>query len=101
MYKSSKALQLAAYPAGGKLYGEGVNQGIFDPKLTTLGTKTIYYEYVSENGCKATQNVKVTIVDTSASLCTETKYDTITVTKNVTKYDTVIVTKTKYEFAMK
>ena len=107
MYKSSKALQLAAYPAGGKLYGEGVNQGIFDPKLTTLGTKTIYYEYVSENGCKATQNVKVTIVDTSASLCTETKYDTVTVTKTITKhdtitvknniYDTVIINKTKYD----
>ena len=105
VYKSSKALQLGVYPAGGKLYGDGVNQGMFDPQLTSLGTKTITYEYVSENGCKATKNVKITVVDTTASLCTETKYDTIHVTKydtvtftnTITKYDTVIVNKTKYD----
>ena len=105
VYKSSKALQLGAYPAGGKLYGEGVNQGMFDPQLTSLGTKTITYEYVSENGCKATKNVKITVVDTSASLCTETKYDTIQVTKydtvtytnTITKYDTITVKTNVYD----
>jgi hypothetical protein len=85
VYKSSKALQLRAYPSGGKLYGDGVNQGMFDPQLTSLGTKTITYEYLSENGCKATKNVKITVVDTTGSLCTVTKYDTIT----LTKYDTI------------
>ena len=95
MYKLDEPLNLVAYPSGGKLTVEGIETSTFYPKNGTLGTKKIKYSYTSAENCSAEKTFKITIVDSSASLCTETKYDTI----HVTKYDTVTFTNTitKYD----
>lgn len=38
-------------PAGGIFSGPGVSSGIFDPSVTGPGTFTIWYKYITLNGC--------------------------------------------------
>ena len=105
MYKLDEPLNLVAYPSGGKLTVEGIETSTFSPKNGTLGTKKIKYSYTSAENCSAEKTFKITIVDSSASLCTETKYDTIQVTKydtvtftnTITKYDTITVKNNLYD----
>jgi hypothetical protein len=105
MYKLDEPLNLVAYPSGGKLTVEGVETTTFNPKNGTLGAKKIKYSYTSAENCSAEKTFKITIVDTTASLCTETKYDTIQVTKydtvtftnTITKYDTITVKTNVYD----
>ena len=39
-------------PEGGEYSGPGVTDGMFDPEAAGLGTHTITYTYVSDNGCE-------------------------------------------------
>jgi len=41
----------SAVPIGGTYYGVGVVNGVFNPTLAGIGTKSIYYLYTDSNGC--------------------------------------------------
>jgi gliding motility-associated-like protein len=51
---------LTGVPAGGTWSGPGVNNGIFDPKLLTPNTYTLYYEYV-QGLCVSRDSMEVVI----------------------------------------
>jgi PKD repeat protein len=48
-------------PAGGTYSGQGVVDGFFDPMIAHLGTHTLTYTYMDENGCEnfAVQDIVV------------------------------------------
>jgi hypothetical protein len=48
-------------PPGGIYSGVGVVDGFFDPSLAHLGTKTITYTYVDENGCENFAEQTITV----------------------------------------
>lgn len=103
--KNEGPIYLTATPTGGKFSGQGMDGSIFYPAKVTLGKKSITYTYTSSQGCTNKVTKNTLIVDSTGNVCTkydtivvnQTKYDTITVTKNVTKYDTVVINKTKYD----
>jgi hypothetical protein len=117
VFKNDPAIKLYTSPAGGTLIGQQIKDNMYYPANDNVGKHTISYSVTSLEGCTNTVSRSFYLVDTLMSNCTKilydtthvttydtvivnkTKYDTITVTKNITKYDTVIVPKTvtKYD----
>jgi uncharacterized protein (TIGR02145 family) len=48
-------------PSGGVYSGTGVTAGVFDPATAGVGTFTIWYKYISVNGCKDSASRPMTV----------------------------------------
>jgi hypothetical protein len=65
-------------PAGGTYSGVGINNGLFSPSASGLGSKQIGYTYTSAAGCTGSKSEKIIVYDTTGIVCTS--YDTVSVT---------------------
>jgi hypothetical protein len=82
VYKSSSPIQLVANPSGGIFSGDGVQGTTFNPPLTTLGTKTITYNYTSPQGCSGNAVRSTIVVDSIGNVCGT--YDTLKIKVKLT-----------------
>ena len=61
------AMTLNAQPAGGTYTGSGVtSQGVFNPSLAGIGTRTVSYTYTDANNCKTSKVSSVNVTTCSA-----------------------------------
>lgn len=58
---SDGSATLVGSPAGGAFFGEGVSAGQFDPSAAGVGTHSIVYTYVDENGCVGSYGLCTTV----------------------------------------
>jgi hypothetical protein len=80
--KNTTPIQLVANPSGGTFSGDGVQGTTFNPSLTTLGTKTISYNYTSPQGCSGNAVRSTIVVDSIGNVCST--YDTLKIKVKLT-----------------
>jgi hypothetical protein len=80
--KNTTPIQLVANPSGGTFSGDGVQGTTFNPSLTTLGTKTISYNYTSPQGCSGNAVRRTIVVDSIGNVCST--YDTLKIKVKLT-----------------
>lgn len=77
-------------PAGGTYNGVGINNGLFSPSTTGLGSTQIGYTYTSAAGCTGSKSEKIIVYDTTGIVCTS--YDTISVSVTDTLFINAVFT---------
>lgn len=58
---SDNPVSLSGSPAGGVFMGTGVEEGVFDPAEAGLGTHSVTYTYVDNQGCIGTSGLCTTV----------------------------------------
>ncbi len=61
-------------PEGGVYFGDGVDDGEFDPALAGTGTHVITYEYTDENGCTGVATETITVNTLPVVVCPDDQH---------------------------
>ena len=77
--KNENPYQLIGNPSGGNFSGEGVSGSLFYPSISSLGKKTITYNYTSPQGCVGSNSTSTIVVDSIGNVCSI--YDTVSILK--------------------
>ncbi len=91
IYKTSAPIQLVGNPSGGSYVGNGVQGSVFKPSNSSLGSKTITYNFTSQQGCSGSASRSTIVADTVGKVCSV--IDTLSVLKIKVKLTTGIKAK--------
>ena len=91
VYKTSAPIQLVGNPSGGSYVGNGVQGSVFKPSNSSLGNKTITYNFTSQQGCSGSASRSTIVADTVGKVCSV--IDTLSVLKIKVKLTTGIKAK--------
>ena len=70
--KNSNPITLSATPTGGLFTGKAILNGNFTPKNANLGSNSVDYHFINNQGCKDSTQFKVVVYDTLGTVCSST-----------------------------